>query len=373
MIMPLKNLVIVLLFLSTFITFSKALEPNCTEASWQFLWRSDALVMAMVEQYQFYIDMCKSQPYNVCSLTNITAGADAHLRAVVYANSTEAKDVNDKVKTECENAGGQVILETFDIGLMSNIDDIEYYKFEVGDYLPLYDTKYLDIYIAGHVDCIHAYECENLTHVFEYTRYKWGAFFNSFVYNFTLYDIAAFPAERNELNLTCLEAATLLYERNGNALSYSWLALAAFMINMCMTQPNNICSLTNINDAEKVDTHPKLTITMNSTEADEVNNDFREHCTNAGGILVFQSFNFSLLSNTDEIQYYSTEKEEYKPLYNSTSIDVFFTGIAECFGWTECQNSSHVIEVNIYTWETFFNASVYNYTLHQIIWDNYTM
>jgi hypothetical protein len=284
-------------------------------------------------------------------------------------NSTEAKDVNDNFIRECENAGGQLILETFDIGLVSKSDDMQYYNIEEG-FLPLYHSKYLDVFITGYLDCVHAAECKNLT---EFTKYMWGGFYNSEVYNFTLYDIVASPASRNELDLTCLDATLILFDRTDPALDDSWNNMTAFMIDMCRTQPNNVCSLTNVTDTEETEPHLKLTINMNTTEADEVNNNFREVCNNIGGRLAFEIFDFNILSNTDEIKYYSIEKEDYEPLYHSTFLHVSFAGYADCFYWPECLNSSDVVEMNIMDWEWLFNASVYNFTLHQVVWDDYTM
>lgn len=373
MLMPLNKLYVVFSFLATLPPLSKARDLNCTEATDIMFGRNEALLLSILAEALFMVDMCNTQPNSVCSLTNVTEGTDVHFRAVVNMNPTEAKDVKDSFKKECENAGGQLILETFDIGLMSNTDDMQYYKIEEENFLPLYDAKYLDLHIVGFLDCVHALECENLTEVSSITKSGFGGFFNSVVYNFTLYDIQSFPAVKNELDLTCFEAAYLLYERSGTALHDSYEAMAAFMMDMCKTQPNNICLLTNVTDAEEADPYLKLTINMNSTEADEVINNLRRECNKAGGRLVFESFDLRLMSTSGEIQYYSFGNEDYEPLYNSPYLDVSIAGYADCFNWTECRNSSDVIEMNIMDWGLLFNASVNNFTLHEVIWDNYTM
>jgi hypothetical protein len=181
----------------------------------------------------------------------------------------------------------------------------------------------------------------------------WGGFCNSEIYNFTLYDIVASPARRNKLDLTCLEATLILFDRTDPVLDDSWNNMTTFMIEMCKTQPNNVYSLTNITETDNTEPHLKFTININTTEADVVNNNFREACDNIGGRLAFETFDFNLMSNTEEIQYYSIEKEDYEPLYNSTFLHVSFAGYADCFYWPKCQNSSDVVEMNIIDWEDF--------------------
>lgn len=102
--------------------------------------------------FKYKMDMCNDQLNNVCSWTNVTDGTAAQLKAAVIMTSMEADEINSKLKREHENAGGQYVLQTFDIGLKSNNDNMQYYSVEEGSYMPLNDSEYLDVSITGFSD-----------------------------------------------------------------------------------------------------------------------------------------------------------------------------------------------------------------------------
>jgi hypothetical protein len=141
-------------------TYATALDLNCTEASYLLFMGSEALNEAFILMYKFIMDMCNHQPNNVCSWANVTDGTAVHLRATINLTSIEADEIKNNIKRECSNAGGQYILETYDIGFKSNIDYVQYYSFESNSYVPLGDSEYFDISFVGSPYCITSQSAE---------------------------------------------------------------------------------------------------------------------------------------------------------------------------------------------------------------------
>jgi hypothetical protein len=131
-----------------------------------------------------------------------------------------------------------------------------------------------------------------------------------------------------------------------------------YAVDMCnKIQPNDVCSGTFITNG--TDIHGTATINMTSTVAENIRNDYKIVCKKAGGQFVLETFSIGL-------------KSDKMNFNNFTTMDVYTIGFPDCVGITTCKNATHVVDFIKYSWEYFLNASVCNFTLYEIIWDNST-
>ncbi len=163
-------------FLATFPNFLSSLDLNCTTESFM-LFDDTEYDEANWNKSKYMFDMCdKGQANNVCTCTNTTNGTRIHGKAIINMTSTEAEKIRNELKSACHKAGGQFVLETFDIGLKS-------------DKMNFYDVETLDVSITGHPDCVGFTTCKNATDVGDFLKYGWAYFFNASVYNFSIYKV----------------------------------------------------------------------------------------------------------------------------------------------------------------------------------------
>jgi hypothetical protein len=154
------------------------------------LFANKALVDANYEHAQFMVNMCGTQPNNVCSIKNATIGEDIHYITKVNMNVTEAYEINTDFENACKDAGGLLASETFDIGLVSDGDYLQMYSKEEKRYIDSsFYGKYFDFSVTGYLDCVAMLECKNATEIVDIGKNAWAAFFNATLYNVTLHDV----------------------------------------------------------------------------------------------------------------------------------------------------------------------------------------
>jgi hypothetical protein len=236
--------------------------------------------------------------------------------------------------------------------------------------MPLDDSEYLDVSITGFSECVDWTECKNATEVMELIKLEWEGIFNASTYNLTLRDfIWGNSTYATALDVNCTDASYLIFG-SSEALQEAFVATAKYMLDMCNEQPNNVCSWVNVTDGTAV--HLKATINMTSMEADETNKMLKRECKNAGGQYVLETFDIGFKSESDYMQYYSVENQMFMPLYDSKYFDISILGYIDCADSTECRNETELSEFIKIGWDGSFNASIYNFTLHNVIWENST-
>lgn len=170
--------------------FHKASAANCSEATDLLIKSNRVLEEAHNEQADYMMSSCSPKPNNVCSIRNETDGENFHLKATINMNVTEAYDINKKFDDACKNAGGLLVLETYDIGLKNDGNYLQYYSIEEETYVnSYYFGTYFDFSTIGYLDCVDKFKCTNETEIIDIAKNSWAFVFNASVYNFTLFNI----------------------------------------------------------------------------------------------------------------------------------------------------------------------------------------
>lgn len=160
------------LLLATFLLCSNALESSCVIESLMLL-NNSALLEAANNKMMFMEKKCDSTEVNdVCSSSSTTIGPYAHWMYTVNFTANDAIGVLSSFETSCEDAGGNFVLLSFDIGFETKGNS---------------QYQYLDYSVTGNPSCLGDL-CDNETVVGDFIQYAWASAFNRTVYNFTLND-----------------------------------------------------------------------------------------------------------------------------------------------------------------------------------------
>jgi hypothetical protein len=166
----------VVLLMTTFLSFSKSLDMNCTTESFM-LYNDTEFAKADMKKGLFMNTACnQTTPNHMCSSSYSTDNAGNHAKATMNMTSAEADQIRYDYKIACKEAGGQIVLCSFDIGLH-------------GEKMNYWDMKTLDVFIVGYPECVGLSTCNNQTAVGDYIKAGWEYFFNASTYNFTLYEV----------------------------------------------------------------------------------------------------------------------------------------------------------------------------------------
>lgn len=126
------------------------------------------------------------------------------------------------------------------------------------------------------------------------------------------------------------------------------------MIKICRpgTELNSFCH--NVNTTNGTITYANITVNWFAPEVADLSNTYKRECKAAGGTLVEEWFDIVF------------------KLSESVIAGLSVNGNPNCVGSTTCKNDSDVVSFIKSAWVWRFNASLYDFTLHKIKWDNST-